>query len=142
MASAQTIAPLVLSTITSLQASKLQNREIEDDRQRRLAEIRERTRTQQRQRQAELKRTSAKARARFGAQGRTAGGGSASAILNGLVAESRRLAEDDRRFSDLGIADVESTAKFARRRNLLQTRSAISGEWLDAGLSLLDQRQR
>lgn len=137
MASAQTLAPVALSIIGSLQSSKLQNREIEADRQRRLAEIREQSQKQYRQRQSELKRASAQQRARFGAQGRTATGGSAAAVLNGLLAESRRLAQEDKRFADLGIDGINGQAGFARKRNLLETRQQITEKLLATGLSLL-----
>lgn len=132
MASAEVIAPLVLSTIGSLQSTSLQNRQIEADRRQRLAEIRAQSQARERQRRAELKRAQASQRAHFGAQGRTATGGSAAAILNGLIAETRRQSEQDRQDAARGINAVDTNANLARRSNLLDTRFSIVDKVLNA----------
>lgn len=132
MASADVIAPLALSVVKDIRSASFENRAVEADRQRRLAEVRAQMQAREAQRRTDLKRAQASQRAHFGGQGLTSSGGSAAAILNGLVAESRRQSQQDQRNAALGINDINSAADINRRRNLLDAGFSVADRVLNA----------
>jgi hypothetical protein len=73
---------------------------------------------QSRQRQEALRRALAAQRARFGSQGLGLGG-SADAVLSGIVADSENAARDAKGLALQKINDINTSTLWAHRKNLL-----------------------
>lgn len=91
--------------------------QIEEETAASAAEIEARRAAAEREREARLKRALAAQRARFAAGGLNPGQGSAAAVLEGLVAEAEREAEDDRERVNSRLGLLERNRR--RRLDLL-----------------------
>ncbi|MBL8668916.1 MAG: hypothetical protein JNM48_15780 [Rhodospirillales bacterium] len=79
---------------------------------------------QSRERAEQLRRALATQRARFGAQGLSAGSGSAAAALGGLAAESERQDQDASSLAALRASRIGDDLEWQQRRSLLDASSS------------------
>ena len=119
MGALSSLATLGLNLALSQQAQRAQAKELRQDRDLQIREIQLRDAEDRRQQEVALRRRLAEERARAGAAGVGSTGGSADAILRGLVEESRLLDGARRRETAQRLAGIRDSHDGRRRRNLL-----------------------
>ncbi len=119
MGAYSSLATLGLNLALSQQAQQAQSKELRQERDRQLQSIQQRDGEERRQQELALRRRLAEERARAGGAGVGSSGGSADAILQGLVEESRLLDAARSRETQQRIDDVRSTYEQRRKRSLL-----------------------
>jgi hypothetical protein len=144
MGALNSLATLGLNLALSQRAQANEAKQLRKERDRQIQAIRLRDTEDGRQRQLALRRRLAEERARAGGAGVGSSGGSADAVLAGLVEESRLQDQARQRESDLRVQDIRSTFEGRRQRSLLDFagRSVTLGSRLASpsrtGRSLLD----
>lgn len=144
MGTLSSLATAGLNIALAQQAQKRQSQAINAERDRDIAAIQQRDDDARRKEEADLRRRLAQQRARLAAAG-VGRGGSSQAVLRGLVEESEAGTEARQAQSALRIDDIRTTAREARRRNLLDmvgnvSRSGLTSAGRSAGrrISLLN----
>ena len=132
MGALNSLAALGLNAALNQQAQRSDSNELRKQQERQLREIQLRDAEERRQQERALQRRVAEERARAGAAGVGSTGGSADAIVRGLVEESR--AADAARAERFGLRmdDIRDTYEQRRRQNLLD----FAGRWLSLGRSV------
>lgn len=132
MGALNSLAVLGLNAALNQRAQRSESSELRRERDRQLREIQLRDAEERRQQERALQRRVAEERARAGAAGVGSTGGSADAIVRGLVAESRLA--DAARAERLGMRTEEIRDAYGerRRQNLLD----FAGRWLSLGRSV------
>jgi len=143
MGALNSLATLGLNLALNQQAQQAEGKELRQERDRQLQAISLRDAQDQRQQEQSLRRRLAEERARAGGAGVGSSGGSADAILAGLVEESRALDAERRQQSGLRIDDIRRSFDARSRRSLLDFagRSISLGNRITGGRggrSLLD----
>ena len=143
MGALNSLATLGLNLALNQQAQQAESKELRQERDRQLQAISLRDAQDQRQQEQSLRRRLAEERARAGGAGVGSSGGSADAILAGLVEESRALDAERRQQSGLRIDDIRRSFDARSRRSLLDFagRSISLGNRIAggrSGRSLLD----
>jgi hypothetical protein len=118
MGALSSLASVGLNLALAQQASQRQSSDINAERDRQIRAIRQRDDEERRQQQEELRRRLAIQRARAGAAG-VGGGGSADAVLRGLIEEADATEQARTAASSLRISDIRRSAGRSRRSNLL-----------------------
>lgn len=131
MGALNSLAAVGLNAALSRQAQKSQDKELRQDQSRQLREIQLRDAEERRLQEQTLKRRIAEERARAGAAGVGSTGGSADAIVRGLIEESRLV--DAARAQETGLRTQAIRSAYAsqRSRNLLD----FAGRVLSLGRS-------
>ena len=119
MGALNSLATLGLNLALGQQAQQAQDQDLSQDRDRRIQALRLRDGEERRQQELALRRRLAEERARAGGAGVGATGGSADAILQGLVEESRLLDAARARETGQRIDELRQSYDGRRRRNLL-----------------------
>jgi hypothetical protein len=119
MGALNSLATLGLNLALSQRAQANEAKQLRQERDRQIQAIRLRDAEDGREQQLALRRRLAEERARAGGAGVGSSGGSADAILAGLVQESRLQDQARRRESDLRVEDIRSTFDGRRKRSLL-----------------------
>jgi hypothetical protein len=119
MGALNSLATLGLNLALSQQAQQAQGKELSHDRDRQIQALRLRDGEERRQQELALRRRLAEERARAGGAGVGATGGSADAILQGLVQESRQLDAARSRETGQRMDDLRQSYDGRRRRSLL-----------------------
>ncbi|MCK5777826.1 MAG: hypothetical protein KAH11_03480 [Rhodospirillales bacterium] len=99
-------------------------------------QIQARQMEQQRREKAMLdqsKREQATARASFGARGVGSSSGSASALLQGIAADTQETIAGDRQALEFGIESLRENQRASARQNLLATRNSILNTVIGTG---------
>jgi hypothetical protein len=143
MGALNSLATLGLNLALSQQAQQAESKELRQERDRQLQAISLRDAQDQRQQEQSLRRRLADERARAGGTDVGSSGGSADAILAGLVEESRALDTERRQQSGLRIDEIRRSFDARSRRSLLDFagRSISLGNRITGGRggrSLLD----
>ena len=143
MGALNSLASLGLNLALGQRAQQAESKELRQERDRQLQAVALRDAQDQRQQEQSLRRRLAEERARAGGAGVGSSGGSADAILAGLVEESRALDAERRQQSRLRIDDIRHGYDARNRRSLLDLagRSISLGNRLAGGRggrSLLD----
>ncbi|MDX6748784.1 hypothetical protein SH611_03085 [Geminicoccaceae bacterium 1502E] len=129
MGALTSLATMGLNMAMAQRAQKREDRQLEQERDRAIRQIKAADAETRRREQDLLKRRLAEERARAGASGTGSSGGSIDAILRGLTAESS-AADAARRARSRGrVEDLRSSYGEQRRRSLLD----LNQRWLDAG---------
>jgi len=138
MGALSSLATVGLNAALARQAARRQSRAIEAERDREIEAIRQREAEERREQRDLLRRRLAAQRARAAAAGVGGRGGSADAVLRGLVEEAE--AEARARQTELGrdIRDLRRSARERRRRNLLD----LVGDTSRSSLRLLSSGSR
>lgn len=137
MGALNSLATVGLNLALNQQAQKAQSKQLRRERDRQIEEIRLRDAEASRQQEAALKRRLAEERARAGAAGVGGTGGSADAVLRGLVEESRALAAARAQQTAQQLDEVRRVYDQRRRQNLLD----FTGRWLSIGSQLGGRRR-
>src|SRR5918994_2199114 len=116
MGALSSLASIGLNLALAQQASQRQSSDINAERDRQIRAIRQRDDEERRQQQEELRRRLAIQRARAGAAG-VGGGGSADAVLRGLIEEADATEQARAAASSLRISDIRRSAGRSRRSN-------------------------
>jgi hypothetical protein len=132
MGALSSLATVGLNLALAQQAARQQSGAIKADRDRQIQAIRARDEEQQREAEAALRRRLAAERAQAGAAG-VSGGGSANAVLRGLIEEADAAEQARTAASNRQIADIRRSASRSRRTNLLD----LAGGASSSALSLL-----
>jgi hypothetical protein len=132
MGALNSLATLGLNLALSQQAQRSQDKELRRERDGRIRAIQLRDAEDSRQQEAALRRRLAEERARAGAAGVGSTGGSADAVLQGLVEESQLLEAARGRESAQRIDEIRKAFDGRRRSNLLD----FAGRWLTLGSRL------
>lgn len=119
MGALNSLATLGLNLAMSQRAQANEAKQLRQERDRQIQAIRLRDAEDGREQQLALRRRLAEERARAGGAGVGSSGGSADAILAGLVQESRLQDQARRRESDLRVEDIRSAFDGRRKRSLL-----------------------
>lgn len=143
MGALNSLATLGLNLALGQRAQQAESKELRQERDRQLQAVALRDAQDQRQQEQSLRRRLAEERARAGGAGVGSSGGSADAILAGLVEESRALDAERRQQSRLRIDDIKHGYDARNRRSLLDFagRSVSLGNRMAGGRggrSLLD----
>jgi hypothetical protein len=129
MGALNSLATLGLNLALGQQAQRAQSKELRQDRDSQIRAIQLRDAEARRQQELSLRRRLAEERARAGAAGVGNTGGSADAILSGLVEESRLLDASREAEAQQRIDEIRKAYETRRRSNLLD----FAGRWLSAG---------
>jgi hypothetical protein len=129
MGALNSLATLGLNLALGQQAQRAQSKELRQDRDSQIREIQLRDAETRRQQELALRRRLAEERARAGAAGVGSTGGSADAILSGLVEESRLLDASRAAQSQQQVDEIRKAYETRRRSNLLD----FAGRWLSFG---------
>jgi hypothetical protein len=135
MGALSSLASVGLNLALAEQASQRQSNDVKAERDRQIRAIRERDEEARRQQQEALRRRLAAQRARAGAAG-VGGGGSADAVLRGLVEEAEASEQARTAASNRQISGIRRSASRSRRNNLLD----LAGGAGSSALSLLGRR--
>lgn len=119
MGALSSLATVGLNLALAQQAAQRQSRDIRAERNRQIAAIRARDEEQRRGAEEALRRRLAAQRARAGAAG-VSRGGSANAVLRGLIEESQLTTQARTAAVNRQIADIRNRAGRTRRANLLE----------------------
>lgn len=119
MGALNSLATLGLNLALGQRAQQAESKELRQERDRQLQAVALRDAQDQRQQQQSLRRRLAEERARAGGAGVGSSGGSADAILAGLVEESRALDAERQQQSRLRIDDIKHSYDARNRRSLL-----------------------
>ena len=119
MGALNSLATLGLNLALGQQAQQAQGKELRQERDSQLRAIRLRDAEERRQQETALRRRLAEERARAGAAWVGSSGGSADAILRGLVEESRLLDAARRQETAQRVDEIRTAYDGRRRRNLL-----------------------
>ena len=143
MGALNSLATLGLNLALGQRAQQAESKELRQERDRQLQAVALRDAQDQRQQEQSLRRRLAEERARAGGAGVGSSGGSADAIVAGLVEESRALDAERRQQSRLRIDDIKHGYDARNRRSLLDFagRSVSLGNRMAGGRggrSLLD----
>lgn len=130
MGALSSLATLGLNVALAQQADRRERRAIHQERDRQIEAIRTRDAEAERERQARLRQALARQRARFAAAGVAGAGGSAEAVLRGLVEESDLASRARELESARRIEDITRAARQRRRRSLLD----LGGQVVQGGL--------
>jgi hypothetical protein len=129
MGALSSLATVGLNLALAQQAARQQSHTINAERDRQIQAIRARDEEQQRQADEALRRRLAAERARAGAAG-VSGGGSANAVLRGLIEEANAAGQARTAASSRQIADIRQSASRSRRTNLLDLAGGASSSAL------------
>jgi hypothetical protein len=129
MGALNSLATMGLNLALGQQAQRAQTKELRQDRDSQIREIQLRDAETRRQQELALRRRLAEERARAGAAGVGSTGGSADAILSGLVEESRLLDASRAAQSQQQVDEIRKAYETRRRSNLLD----FAGRWLSFG---------
>ena len=135
MGALSSLATVGLNLALAQQAAQRQSGDIKAERDRQVRAIRERDQEALRQQQETLRRRLAAQRARAGAAG-IGGGGSADAVLRGLVEEAEASEQARSAASNRQISNIRRSASRSRRNSLLD----LAGGTGSSALSLLGRR--
>ena len=135
MGALSSLATVGLNLALAQQAAQRQSRDIKAERDRQVRAIRARDEEALRQQQETLRRRLAAQRARAGAAG-VGGGGSADAVLRGLIEEADAAGLARTAASSRQISEIRRSASRSRRNNLLDLAGGAGG----SALSLLGRR--
>jgi hypothetical protein len=140
MGALTSLATTGLNLALAQQAASGQARDARQERDRRIQEIQARTIEENRKRREELRRRLAAERARAGAAGVATQGGSADAVLRGLVEETDRAEQAASASLRRQISELRRNASSARRNSLLDLSGNVAGSVLGGSgrSSLLD----
>lgn len=138
MGALNSLATLGLNLALGQQAQQAQGKELSQDRDRQIQALRLRDGEERRQQEVALRRRLAEERARAGGAGVGSTGGSADAILQGLVEESRLQSVARARETGQRIDDLRQSYDGRRRRSLLDFASRTVSLGSRSGRSLLD----
>ena len=119
MGAYSSLATLGLNLALSQRAQQAQSKELRQERDRQLQAIQLKDNEASRQQELALRRRLAEERARAGSAGVGSSGGSADAILQGLVEESRQLDAARNRQTSQRIDTIERSYDQRRKRSLL-----------------------
>ena len=119
MGALNSLATLGLNLALGQRAQQAESKELRQERDRQLQAVALRDAQDQRQQEQSLRRRLAEERARAGGAGVGSSGGSADAILAGLVQESRLQQQARQRESGLRIDDIRDSFEGRRKRSLL-----------------------
>lgn len=119
MGAYSSLATLGLNLALSQRAQQAQSKELQQERDRQLQAIQLKDSEASRQQELALRRRLAEERARAGGAGVGSSGGSADAILQGLVEESRQLDAARNRQTSQRIDAIERAYDQRRKRSLL-----------------------
>ena len=121
------LANLGLNVALSQQAAQKQNKDLQKDRDRRIAAIMRDDREAERQQASALRRRQASERARAGATGTATTGGSIDAILRGLEREAELDSAARRETAAARVQQIRATFGTRQRNNLLSTTNRLLG---------------
>jgi hypothetical protein len=144
MGAYSSLATLGLNLALNQQAQQARSNELRQERDRQLRAIQLRDSEDRREQELALRRRLAEERARAGGAGVGSSGGSADAILQGLVEESRALDAARSQETRQRVDDIQRTYDERRRRSLLDFAGRSVGLGLRqggssrSGRSLLD----
>jgi hypothetical protein len=145
MGALSSLATAGLNLALAQQSAQRQSRAIDADRDRQILAIRQRDEEERRRQEDQLRRQLATQRARAAAAGVGGTGGSADAVLRGLIEESEATQRAREETSALRIGELRRRARSSRQRSLLDVASGPGGSALRSigretgrGLSLLD----
>jgi len=146
MGALSSLATVGLNLALAQQAAERRSRQITAERDRDIQAIRERDEEARREDEERLRRQLAAQRARAAAAGVAGRGGSADAVLRGLIEESEAEARAREQTSARRIAEIRRRAGASRRQSLLdlvgeagQSSFRQLGRRTGQGLSLLDR---
>jgi hypothetical protein len=127
MGALTSLATTGLNLALAQQAASGQARDARQERDRRIQEIQARTLEENRKRRDELRRRLAAERARAGAAGVAMQGGSADAVLRGLVEETDRAEQAASASLRRQMSELRRSASSARRNSLLDLSGNVAG---------------
>jgi hypothetical protein len=119
MGALNSLAALGLNLALNQRAQQAESKDLRQERDRQVQAVRLRDAQDQRQQEQMLRRRLAEERARAGGAGVGSSGGSADAILAGLVEESRALDAERHQESGARIDGIRRSFDGRRRRSLL-----------------------
>lgn len=131
MGAMTSLAAIGLNAALSRQAQRAQEKDLKRDQARQLGAIAARDAEQRRQQDQTLRRRVAEERARAGAGGVGSTGGSADAIVRGLVEESRAVSAARAGEAGMRTQEIRDAFSTRRRQNLLD----YTGRMLSLGRS-------
>jgi hypothetical protein len=135
MGALSSLATVGLNLALAQQASQRQSDDVKAERDRQIRAIRQRDEEQRRQQEEALRRRLASQRARAGAAG-VGSGGSADAVLRGLIEQAEASEQVRAATSNRQISDIRRSASRSRRNNLLDLAGGAGG----SALSLFGRR--
>ncbi len=142
MGAFSSLAGIGLDAAMSRSSASADNAAIKAEAERDITEVRQKDAAERKQRRREMRERLAKARAASASAGTGSAGGSAAAVRRGIeeeLLEEDALAVQER---DLAISNIRARAGAKKRRNLLESRNAMTkdvvGGAVKVGTSLLD----
>jgi hypothetical protein len=127
MGALTSLATTGLNLALSQQAASGLARDARQERDRRIQEVQARNREESRKRREELRRRLAAERARAGAAGVATQGGSADAVLRGLVEETDRAEQAAGSSVHRQVSELRRNASSVRRNSLLDLAGNVAG---------------